>query len=294
MFSYLLYRLGQFLAFCLPRRLAYALAGAVSFVHSALSLRDTREACENLRTIFPQKSRRELLKIRFKLSYNFAKYLVDFFRYAKIDAGYIKRNVTVSNIHRLEGCLQKGKGVILVTAHLGNWELGGVIVAMLGFPIWGVALPHKNRRVNRFFDFQRGSRGLRVIHMGQAVRKCFAVLRNNHCLALVGDRDFANVGVVVDFFGKPASFPNGAAILSLRTGAAIIPAFFIRKGDDTFELSIEEPLAFSPSGREEEDVRGIISRYTKIFEAYIRRHPDQWYMFRRFWLNEGLRNHTHL
>jgi KDO2-lipid IV(A) lauroyltransferase len=157
-------------------------------------------------------------------------------------------------------------------------------MAMLGFPIWAVALPHKNPRVNRFFDSQRVSRGLRVIPVGQAVRRCFEVLKNNNCLALVGDKDFSNGGIEVDFFGRAASFPTGAAVLSLRTGAAIAPAFFIRNADNTFTLSIEEPLDFSPGGKEEEDVRAITLRYTKTFEEYILRYPAQWYMFRRFWL----------
>lgn len=109
------------------------------------------------------------------------------------------------------------------------------------------------------------------------------ILRENKLLALVGDRDFSEKGIVLDFFGKPAVFPQGPTALSLKTGAEIIPGFMLRNKDDSFTLKFEKPLKFISTGNKEADLVGLTAQYKSIFEDYIRRYPDQWYVFRKFW-----------
>jgi KDO2-lipid IV(A) lauroyltransferase len=284
MLNYLLYRIGQFIALHLPLKLGYKLAVFISDVHYIFADKDRWAVKENLRVIFPEKSNTEIRSIRIKMFRNFAKYLVDFFRFEKIDEEYIKNNIRIENIRYFEEALSRGKGVIVLTAHLGNWELGGVVIALCGYPFWVVALPHKDKRVNNFFNSQRESKGIKVIPLGKAVRKSLDVLKENKILALVGDRDFTEKGVILDFFGKAALFPQGPAAFSLKTGASILPGFMLRNVDDTFTLRIEKPLEFKPTGNKENDLRELITIYKIIFEDYIRKYPDQWYMFRRFWI----------
>jgi len=121
---------------------------------------------------------------------NFAKYLVDFFRFPLIDRAYISRYISIKNLKYIDESANMGKGVILLTAHLGNWELGGLVLGVLGYKIWAVALPHKNKKVNEFFNQQRESKGITVIEFGKAARTCLKVLKEKKLLALVGDRDF--------------------------------------------------------------------------------------------------------
>jgi KDO2-lipid IV(A) lauroyltransferase len=238
---------------------------------------------DNLKAIFPGKSGPEIAKIRQQVFRNFAKYLVDFFRFEKIDSRYIERYVRIKNIHHLDEALKNGKGAIVLTAHLGNWELGGVVVSLLGYPFYAVALPHKDRRVNEFFNYQRESKNLHVLPLGRAVRACLRLLKENKLVVLVGDRDFTEKGVVGEFFGRQAIFPEGPAAFALQTQAPIIPGFMLRNSDDTFTLQFEKPLTFKTTGEKEKDMREVIKEYTGIFEDYIRRYPDQWFMFRRFW-----------
>ncbi|MBM3252148.1 MAG: lysophospholipid acyltransferase family protein [Candidatus Omnitrophica bacterium] len=284
MFNYLLYRIGQFIALHLPLKLGYKIAMFCSDTHYIFADKDRRAVKENLKAIFPEKPDREIRRIRIRMFRNFAKYLVDFFRFEKLDEEYIKKNIRIENIHYFQEALSKGKGVIGLTAHLGNWELGGVVIALCGYPFWVVALPHKDKSVNNFFNSQRESKGIKVIPLGKAVRKSLDVLKENKILALVGDRDFSEKGMILDFFGKPAFFPEGPAAFALKTGATIVPGFMLRNEDDTFTLKIEKPLEFSPSGNKERDLRELITIYKIIFEDYIRKYPDQWYMFRRFWI----------
>lgn len=279
----MLYRIGQGIALSLPLPWAYRVALLVSDAHYIFAHGDRRAVTENLRAIFPEKTKRQINTIRIWVFRNFAKYLVDFFRSTTMDRAYVEKRVKIVNLHYIDEALEKKKGVIILTAHLGNWELGGLTMGILGYPLWAVALPHKEKRVNDFFNFQRSSKGVHVIPLGKAVRACLNVFRENKILALVGDRDFTEKGIMLDFFGKPTFLPEGPAAFSLKSGASIIPAFVVRNCDDTFTLSMEPPLEYIPTGNKEKDLIAVISLYKEIFERYIRNYPDQWYTFRKFW-----------
>ncbi len=218
------------------------------------------------------------------MSRNFAKYLVDFFRFSKIDEVYIKKTVKLENVHYVNQAAALKNGVILLTAHIGNWELGGVVISMLGYPFWIVALPHKDKKVNDFFDAQRQSKSIKVIPLGKAARQCLHALQQGEFLGLAGDRDFTEKSIVVDFFGKPTFFPEGPAALSLKTGAPIVPGFMTRNPDDTLTLRFEEAINAPAVGDKDANIRNTILAYKVIIENYIRKYPDQWYMFRRFWV----------
>jgi KDO2-lipid IV(A) lauroyltransferase len=283
MVNFFIYRAGQRLALSVPLKIGYFLAVIFCWLHYIFAFEDRAVVTDNLRAIFPDKSDTELAKIRFGVFKNFAKYLVDFFRFEKIDADYIRRYVRVKNIGYFDQALSKGKGAIVLTAHLGNWELGGAVFSVSAYPLWAVALPHKDERVNDFFDRQRQSKNLHVIPLGQAVRACLRALKENKVIALVGDRDFTKNGVTIDFFGRPTIFPEGPAAFSLQAGAPIIPGFMLRNPDDTFTLVFEKPVEFTASGDKDKDIVNLITRYKAIYEDYIRKYPDQWFTFRRFW-----------
>ncbi len=298
MVNYILYRIGQFLALHLPLRVAYWIAVIVSDLHYIFAYKDRWTVKENLKAIFPEKSNREIRKTRLRMFRNFAKYLVDFFRFSKLDNEYIKNNIRLENMECINQALSKGKGAIILTAHLGNWELGGVVIALLGYPFWAVALPHKDKMVNNFFNFQRECKGVKVIPLGRAARQCFNVLKNNEIVALLGDRDFTERGMVLDFLGKPTLLPTGPAAFSLKTGAPIVAGFMVRNDDDSFTLRMERPIEFIPKNNDLDSgavfkkreknsaLQELVIKYKIIVEKYIRKYPEQWYMFRKFWIGD--------
>ncbi|MDD2689834.1 MAG: lysophospholipid acyltransferase family protein [Candidatus Omnitrophica bacterium] len=286
MFNYIVYRIGQFITLYLPLNVAYKIAIFFSDLHYIFANKDRRRIKENLNTIFPKKSSREIRRLRIRMVRNFAKYVVDFFRCEKLDKEYIAKYIKIENMHYFDQALSRGKGVIVLTAHLGNWELGGVVLALLDYPLWVVARPHKDKLVDNFFNFQRQRKGVNVIPLGKAVRASLNLLKENKMVALAGDRDFTEKGIIMDFFGKPTILPEGPAALALKTGASIVPGFMLRNENDEFTLRIEKPLEFSPTGDKKKDLSEIILRYKNIFEDYIRKYPDQWYMFRRFWIEK--------
>lgn len=284
MYNYALYMAGRSIALSLPLKIAYRIAVFVSDLHYIFAYKDRLAVTGNLKAIFPDKPDREIAKIRINMFRNFAKYLVDFFRFSKLNREFIEKNIKIENIQHIDEALSKGKGAVILTAHLGNWELGGVVIALLGYPFWAVALSHKDKRVNDFFIFQRENKGVKVIPLEKAVRTSLAVLRENEVVALVGDRNFSERGLVLDFFHKPTSLPVGPALLSLKTGAAIVPGFMVRNKDDSLTLKMEKPLDSKPTGNKDKDLLGLMTQYKSIFEDYIRMYPHQWYMFRKFWV----------
>lgn len=284
MLNYYLYRIGQFIALHLPLKVGYAIAVFCSDLHYLFAAKDRKAVKENLKTIFPDKTEGQVCKIRLRMFRNFAKYLVDFFRFEKLDLELIQQKIRIENLHYFKEAFSAAKGIVVLTAHLGNWELGGVVISLLGYPLWVVALAHKHKKVDIFFNAQRENKGLKVIPLGKAVKACLNLLKENKMVALVGDRDFTENGVLVNFFGKDTYFPQGPAALSLKTGAIIVPGFMVRNPDDTFTLKIEKPISFNATGNKERDLRDMTNLYKKIFEDYIRRYPDQWYMFKRFWV----------
>jgi KDO2-lipid IV(A) lauroyltransferase len=285
MVNYYLYKLAQFLALRLPLKLGYKIAVFISDLHYVFAGEDRKAVAENLRTIFPNKPAAEIRDIQIQIFRNFAKYLVDFFRFSELDGEYIKKNIKLENLEYLNTALSKGKGAIVLSAHLGNWELGGAVLALLGYHFWGVALPHKCKKINDFFNFQRKNKGVNIIPLGNAVRKCLDVLRKNELVALIADRDFTEKGEVVDFFNRPTFFPPGPAAFCLKAGAPIVPVFMLRNQGDTFTLKVEKPIEAFSSGDKNKDKLELMNRYKLIIENYIRQYPGQWYMFRNFWIS---------
>jgi KDO2-lipid IV(A) lauroyltransferase len=175
-----------------------------------------------------------------------------------------------------------------LSPHLGNWELGAAIVAALGYTTSAIVLEHKDKRINDFFTRRRTDKRVKNIPLGIQLKKCFGVLGNNEILAIAGDKDYTSSGNLVDFFGRKALMPKGAAFFSLKTGAPIVVTSCVRKKDNTFRLTFEEPIKPQLTGERGKDIRILMGEYLSLFERRIREHPDQWYAFQKIWNQEQI------
>ncbi len=282
-----LYKIGIFIALNTPIRAGYRIAAFASSLYAFFAPADRKALNDNLKQLFPDYDESRLNSIASQIFINFGKYLVDFFRFSLIDADYIKKYVKVEGRHHLDYVLKQKKGAILTSAHIGNWELGGVALAALGFPLSVVALTHKQDNIDKFFTQQRLEKGVGVIPVGIAVRRCFKVLANNGAIALVSDRDYFDNGLEVEFFGKKAIIPKGPALFSRRCQAPIVPVFMLRNKDDTFTLKILEPIMPVNTHNEQEDLISVTERVIKTIESVVKENPEQWFVFKRFWEKMG-------
>lgn len=288
MFRFLLYKIGQFIVNVLPLKVAYAFGQFLSDIQYSVSIVDRRNVRANIKKILNREEVDErLVRDVFR---NFGRYLVDFFRMVRyVDDDFVRTYVKSQGEEHLKEAIAKGKGVILVTAHMGSWELGAIIVRKMGYPILAVALPHKHKPVNDLFNSQREQCGMTVVTPNVAVRRCLEKLKANESIALVADRDFGPHGLLMDFLGSKALLPKGPAILSIKTGAAIVTTFFLRNDDGTFSLNFDKPVYpnFVDDQAISDDVlREHINKYIRIVEAKIRQFPGQWLMFRKFWVSD--------
>lgn len=283
MFKYFLYKIGLFLLHRLPSQLSYKFAAFVSDLQYYFSFRDRRAVRKNLKNILPSADNISFLtKDVFR---NFGRYLIEFFQMKEmVDEQFIKSNVRTEGMGYLDKVLAEGKGGIVVTAHIGNWELGAVLISVLGYPLMAIALPHKERPVNDLFNDQREAKGVTVVPTNGALRQCIEQLRGNRLLALVADRDFSANGIMMDFLGSKMLVPKGPAMFSLKTGAPILPIFLIRNGDGTFTFSCSQPIYPPGRNRREDDttMKELMGRYMSVIEKKIRAHPSQWLLFREF------------
>ena len=239
--NYYLYRVGQFLAKILPMQVSSVLVRLLCDIHYCFSNTDRRAVENNLKIVLktdhvPRAQVRAVFR-------NFGKYLLEFFTMTRrLQPGFIESNVHITNIEYLNEVLQKGRGGILASAHVGNWEMGGAVLPKLGFPLSVVALAHKDPRVNALFNAQREAFGAMVIQTDVAVRRVGEHLHRNRLVAILADRDFGNRGIIMDFLGRPTMIPKGAAFFSMKTGAPIIPVFFLRTPDNHFEIKVYQPI----------------------------------------------------
>lgn len=189
----------------------------------------------------------------------------------------------------MDAALAAGTGAILVSPHLGNWELGGLGLADLGYPLNILTFREPDEKVNAMRERLRSERGIRFIYVDRedvsplAVVEAVNALRRNEVLAILGDRDGSSKTMCLDFFGRPANIPVGAAYLALASGAPLIPVFVILE-QGGYATIMEEPI-FIQGGRGEHDsvIRTAMERVLKVFERYIGLYPDQWYNFFDFW-----------
>ncbi len=217
---------------------------------------------------------------------NFAKYLVDFFRFTKIDKAYIDRCIRMEGLEHIDAALARGKGAIMLSAHIGNWELGAAALSLSGYPISAVVLTHQNKKINDFFTRQRTGK-MRPIEIGASLKACYRTIKSNGLLALMGDRDFTKNGLRIEFFGKDTLIPKGPAVFAYREGAAILPTFLVREPDDSFRLFIDEPFYADRQQDEEKAIAALARQYLVSIESCIRKYPSQWYVFRDLWEPNG-------
>lgn len=180
--------------------------------------------------------------------------------------------------------LEEGRGVILATGHLGNWEVGAACLAARGVPVDGVTKAMANPRFGRALAAVRRRLGYREVDVRDAPRVVPRALAQGRMVALLGDQNIRRGGVFVPFFGREAATPRGVALFALRTGAPIFLGAAVHEGDRPHRYrGVLEPIAVAPTGDTEADVRAITARYAAALEALVRRYPEQYFWQHKRW-----------
>jgi lauroyl/myristoyl acyltransferase len=287
MLGYLLYRLGEIFAWLLGRRGAYWLACCCADIRLFFSTGNRNIIRSNLSVVFQEDPPYQIHKRIRAVFRTFAKSISDFMRMREINKEFIRRHVKIEGLEHVQRGLKGGKGVLLVSSHVGTWELGAAILSMLGYRVNVVALAHSEKQVNRYFIKKRGLKGVRVINAHFALRRCLELLRKNEIVAILGDKDFTKQqGITVNFFNRPTDFPKGPSALALKTGAALIPTFNVRTEGENYKLVMSPSIAHPAESLDKNVMQNITQRFASILESMVRRYPDQWTLFLPMWGSE--------
>jgi KDO2-lipid IV(A) lauroyltransferase len=186
----------------------------------------------------------------------------------------------------VEERLSLGKGLIVVTGHLGNWELGGAYLAARGIPIDVVARHMANPLFDRYLTSTRQRIGMTVVHDEAAVRRVPRSLRDGRAVAFLVDQGAVGLASTwVPFFGRYAKTPRGPAVFALRSGAPIVFGTALRQPSGRYQLSFE-PVDVDQTGDREADVDRIVAAYTLTLERWVRRAPEQYFWHHRRWKHQ--------
>jgi KDO2-lipid IV(A) lauroyltransferase len=223
---------------------------------------------------------------------NYGQYLLDYMVMHRLRLWNKERWIEeeVGGEHMVEA-LQRGKGVICITPHLGNWEIGGLLFSFRGGKLNVLTLDERDQDTKSFREEMRKSRKIKNLYIDSkddspmAILDVVKVLRQNEIVAMLGDRIESQKTMIFEFFGKETLFPIGVGIIAMATGAAVLPVFVVMEQNRKYRGIIEAPIYFDSATREDREgtLRKGMENLIKRFEGYIEKYPDQWYNFYSYW-----------
>lgn len=273
------YRLGTHWISYIPKSISYAVSQRIADMSYLFYKSAAENVKKNLALVFPEASEKKLSLMTLQLFRNYSKYLVDYSRFTWLNkSDILKQIIYFDDKDNLNNTLQMNRGIILLTAHLGNWELGGIFFKSYGIKTNVVTLPDEDYEIGSIRNMYRERFGVKTITVGNSplfTIELTKALHNKETVAMLIDRynDRPN-GITIEFFSKPTQFPRGPFILSRLTGAQIIVAFVVRE-ENGYRGIVKGPFQVNSEKEEYE----ILKRVINILERYIILYPDQWYNF---------------
>ncbi|MDO8617139.1 MAG: lysophospholipid acyltransferase family protein [Dehalococcoidia bacterium] len=270
----------------LPLRVLYAIADVVTAAGYLLASGARANVLDNLRHVMPDASEKKVRKSAKQVFRNVAYYYADLAHLPRMDIEqFCRERLVVRGVNEiLKPAMAAGKGVVMLSAHIGNPELAVQGLVGFGIHVFALTEPQQPARLSRMMDGLRESKGHEFMPVSiGGVKRVMQTLRGGGVVALMGDRDISGPKQWLPFCGEPAYVPTGPIEVALKTGAALIPSFTSRIGKYTIQADVEEPLEVVRTGDFEADVRAAQLKYLERLERRLRTDPGQWLVLERIW-----------
>jgi len=282
--EYLAYRLIVGALSFAPERLALLFGEGLGWVAGVCLRIRWRTVDEHLQKAFPgqdAKWRRSVARASFR---HLGRESVATFRLGRMDADELRERTEVVGFEALEEAAAEGKGLIVVSGHFGNWEIGGASLAIRGIPMEVVGQRQRNPLFDTDLNANRNRLGMTVIERREAPKRVLRALRAGRAVGIVGDQNVRRGGIFVDFFGRPASTARGTALFALRTGAPVFLGIAKRMPGfpQRYRVTLES-VDFTPSGEMEQDVLRLTEAHTRHLERQVKETPEQYFWQHRRW-----------
>ena len=225
--------------------------------------------------------RHQLARTTFR---NLGQHLVDFSHLARLTPDAFTAMCHVEGLEHIEALLRRRKGLLILSAHFGSWELAPAIALCLTTPVHVIVRPLDNPALQCLAEAYRQRCGYRAIPRRAALTACLQVLRRGEIVAVLMDQSgLRRESVQVEFFGTKAYTSIGPALLALRTGCPVVSAFLIRAGQGRHRLVFSQEIPVHRTGHVPHDLVENTRAFTHIIETYVRRYPDHWFWLHRRW-----------
>jgi phosphatidylinositol dimannoside acyltransferase len=270
----------------LPLRVSYVIGHVGTWMAWRLMPATTGALVENLRVVRPGEPDTSLRRLALSIYRHYARDVIDFIRSLSLSGADVDRLFTLRGREIFDQLRTEGRGLLLVTGHLGNWEIGAVLLRHLQCPLDVVALPEVDERVNDLRRRFRDSLGVGTIEVRQSMNTALQIrerLAANRAVAMLMDRHIERDRVRVRFFGRDVFFLRAPALLAYLTGAPLLPCFIVRQDAGGFVTTLEAPIYVDRSVDRERGVQGAAQAFATVLERYVREHPECWYQFYPYW-----------
>ncbi len=267
----------------LPLSVALGIGRGLGWIYGSAVRYHRRDALDALQRSFPEKSTAEIRDIADRMYANLGMNVMELFRLIDARGGYPGSLVETEGAEHMTEGLARGKGVIVLSAHTGNWDLLCTAAPAWGYPLTIITKRIKNKAINDVWMDIRSRYGLKFVPAHNSYRTCLTALRKNEIIGFILDQNMIRTeGIFVDYFGKPACTTPGLAYMSAQSGAPVLPVFMVRKPGGR-HLVKALPLLEPPPDRKPETIHEHTQKYTRIIEDVVRENPDQWIWLHRRW-----------
>jgi len=272
----------------LPRPVARLAGASLGRLVYELLPRLRRTGLRNLELGFPEMPADERQRILRLLYRNLGWQLAEFCRMERYTQANTANWIRYEGLEHFLEAEARGKGVLILTGHLGAWELSSFYHSLMGHPMGMVIRRLDNRYLDSFVNRIRCLHGNKVLHKDDFARGLITAMRAGESVGILMDTNMTPPqGVFVDFFGKAACTASGLARVALKTGAAVVPGFLLWEADQVsggrYVLHFAEQIEIAPTEDQEADIVALTQRCTSVIESWVRRYPDQWLWIHRRW-----------
>ncbi len=269
----------------LPRTVAMKLLGSLGAVVFWVMKEERIKAVSNLNIAYGQeKSPAEIHAMAKEVFVNLGKSGAEFaIKMSQNNPEKFFENLEVRGDEHLQEAIKKGRGILGLISHMGCWEGTALGLPMLGIPAYAIGKRLGNEQLNTLLFESRGKKGVSTLARGSSYKTILRVLAENNLVGILIDQDTDVRGVFVDFYGKPAHTPIGAAMLAMDSGAPVLPMFYLKKDDDTYEFIIDKEIPLISTGNRRRDMGENTRLFHTVIEKYIKKYPTQWVWMHNRW-----------
>jgi KDO2-lipid IV(A) lauroyltransferase len=269
----------------LPRKVAMKFFGSLGGLAFMIMKQERMKTISNLSIAYgKEKDQAEIKAMAREVWVNLGKSGAEFaVKMGEDKPEHFFRDLEVIGNEHLQEAIKRGRGILGLISHMGCWEGTALGLPMLGIPAYAIGKRLGNEQLNDLLFESRGKKGVQTLARGSSYKTILRVLAENNLVGILIDQDTDVRGVFVDFYGRPAYTPIGAAMLAMDSGAPVLPMFYLKKDDDTYVFIIEKEIPLVLTGNRRKDMEENTRRFHGVIEKYIKKYPTQWVWMHNRW-----------